>query len=144
MTSQATTSGTHPGSLWLSTRAVVLGFFAVVSLSLGTDVVLHVLKVYPPWEQPMREPGLNLLALAYRIVYAILGSYITARLAPRSPMHHALVGGVIGLGLSAVGVIVALKMDMGPVWYPILLAITALPCAWLGGKLQRQIGGSAP
>ena len=45
----------------------------VVALSLGTDQVLHVLGVYPPWNVPMRDPGLNLLALAYRSVYAVLG-----------------------------------------------------------------------
>ena len=30
----------------------------------------------------MYDPRLNLLALSYRIVYTILGSYFTARFAP--------------------------------------------------------------
>jgi len=30
----------------------------------------------------MYEPGLNFLALSYRLVYGVLGSFITARLAP--------------------------------------------------------------
>jgi hypothetical protein len=62
--------------------AVLLGFVAVFILSLGTDQVLHVLHVYPPWGQAMYEPGLNFLALSYRIVYTIIGAYITAKLAP--------------------------------------------------------------
>ena len=33
---------------WRSTGAVLAGFVAIVALSLGTDQVLHVLKVYPP------------------------------------------------------------------------------------------------
>lgn len=72
-----------------SVAAVLLGFAVVVLLSLGTDQVLHVLQVYPPWGEPMREPGLNLLALAYRCVYTVLGMYLTAAFAPRSPMRHA-------------------------------------------------------
>ena len=79
-----------------STAAVVVGFIVVVALSLGTDQVLHVLEVYPPWGQPMYATGLNLLALAYRSVYAVVGCYIAARLAPRNPMLHALAQGLSG------------------------------------------------
>jgi hypothetical protein len=25
-----------------------------------------------------------------------------------------------------------------PAWYPIAIALTALPCAWLGGALYRR------
>jgi hypothetical protein len=85
----------------------------------------------------MHEPDLNLLALSYRTVYAVLGSYIAARLAPRNPMRHALILGFIGLPLSVAGAIVAIKGNFGPAWYPIALALTTLPCAWLGGVLYR-------
>jgi hypothetical protein len=86
----------------------------------------------------MDETRLNLLALSYRIVYAILGSYIAVRLAPRSPMRHAMILGVVGVGLSSLGAIVAITMaDVGPAWYPIALVLTSLPCAWLGGTLDR-------
>ena len=122
-----------------SVVAVFLGFITVVVLSLGTDQILHVLKVYPPWGQPMHEPGLNLLALAYRTVYAILGSYIAAKLAPRNPMRHAMALGIIGLILSTAGAITTItKYDLGPAWYPIALVLTALPCAWIGGALYRR------
>ena len=137
MTIQATTPSAHPRRLWRSTGAVLLGFLAVVVLSLGTDQLLHVLEVYPPWGQPMRDPGLLLLALAYRCVYAVVGSYIAARFAPHSPMRHAVVLGVLGLVLSVAGAIATIPMDLGPAWYPIALGLTALPCAWLGGALQR-------
>lgn len=133
-----TNNGKHPRRLLRSAAALLLGFFTVVVLSLGTDQILHWLKVYPPWGQPMYDTSLNLLALAYRTVYAIVGSYITARFAPYAPMRHALVGGAIGFALSLAGAIAAIKMaDLGPVWYPIALVITALPCAWIGGVLHR-------
>lgn len=140
MTTSTTTTSTHPGNLPRSTGAVLLGLLAVIVLSLGTDQVLHELDVYPPWGQAMHEPGLNLLALSYRSVYAVLGSYLAARFAPRNPMRHALVLGLIGFALSAAGALAAMTVvstDLGPDWYPISLALTALPCAWLGGVLHR-------
>jgi len=63
-----------------SVLAVIAGMLAGAFLSLGTDELLHLLKVYPPWNEPMRAAGLNALALGYRIVYDTLGSYVTARL----------------------------------------------------------------
>ena len=125
-----------------SVGAVFLGFVVVVLLSLGTDHVLHVLGVYPPWGEAMREPGLNLLALSYRCVYAILGSYLAARFAPRNSMRHALALGAIGFVLSIAGAMTAIAADLGPVWYPVALVLTAFPCAWLGGALQRAAQGA--
>lgn len=134
-----TPTSAPPRRLLSSSAAVLAGFIAIVVLSLGTDQLLHSLGVYPPWGQPMYDTGLNLLALSYRIIYGVLGSYITARLAPRSPMRHALILGAIGLVLSLAGAITAITMaDLGPSWYPIALVLTALPCAWLGGALHRR------
>lgn len=134
--------GSPPRRLLRSTGAVLAGFLSIVILSLATDQVLHVLNVYPPWGQPMHDTGLNLLALSYRIVYGILGSYIAARLAPHAPMRHALILGFIGLVLSTAGAIAAISMaDLGPIWYPISLVLTAVPCAWLGGVLYRGKSG---
>lgn len=135
MTTPTTTAGGQPRRLGRSVFAVFLGFVTVIVLSLGTDQILHVLKVYPPWGQPMYQPGLNLLALSYRILYTVLGMYITAKYAPYSPMRHVWVGGIIGLVLGIIGVIAAIPLNLGPIWYPIAIALTALPCAWLGGVL---------
>jgi hypothetical protein len=128
----------RPGRLWRSVAAVLAGFVAVVLLSLGTDQVLRVAEVYPPWGEPMNDPGLNLLALAYRCVYAVAGSYVTARLAPYGPMRHVWVGGAIGFAISTIGAVVTIPLDLGPAWYPIALAATALPCARLGGTLHQR------
>src|SRR6058998_1491762 len=77
---------TPPRRRWRSVGAVVAGFVVVFVLSVGTDQVLHVLKVYPPWGEPMAG-ALYVMATAYRIVYTILGGYITARLAPDAPVR---------------------------------------------------------
>ena len=138
MTAPVTNTNANPRPLGRSVLAIFLGFIAVVILSLGTDEVLHLLKVYPPWNQPMRSPGLNSLALGYRIVYTVIGGYIAARYAPYAPMRHAVILGIVGLIPGAGGVVVSImKPDLGPSWYPIALAIVGLPCCWLGGVLYR-------
>jgi hypothetical protein len=82
-------------------------------------------------------------ALGYRTAYGVVGGYIAARLAPHSPMRHALVLGVIGFVLSAAGAFVAItKHDLGPAWYPIALALISIPTAWLGGFLHVRKAGS--
>jgi len=127
-----------PRNLLRSTGAVLLAIVVVFVLSLATDQLFHVLEVYPPWGQPMWDHGLNALALSYRIVFGILGGYLAARFAPRNPMRHALVVGGIGFVLSVVGALGAISMKMGPLWYPIVLALTAIPCAWIGGALLQR------
>ena len=127
------------GSALRSTAAILAGFVAVVALSVGTDQIFHMLNIYPPFGEPMWEPKLNLLALSYRCVYGALGSYIAARLAPRRPMKHAMILAGIGFVLSIVGTIGSVVMKVqGPLWYPISIAVTALPFGWLGGWLASR------
>lgn len=124
---------------WLRTvGAIFAGFVVVVILSIGTDAILHALKIYPRLGERMSNQLFG-FATAYRTLYAILGSYITARLAPDRPMWHAMVGGVIGLILSIVGAVATWNhAEMGPHWYPLALVVTALPTAWLGGKIREN------
>jgi surface polysaccharide O-acyltransferase-like enzyme len=126
-------------NIWKSIGAVLAGVLVVVVLSHGTDVVLHAAGVFPPWDQPASDV-LLLLATAYRIVYGVAGSYITARLAPNRPMLHALVLGVLGLAVSMVGTVVTWNKGpaFGPHWYPVALVVLAAPQCWAGGKLYEM------
>jgi hypothetical protein len=121
-----------------SILAVLAGFIVVVIITLSTDEVLHLTGVFPPWGQPVSD-GPLLLATAYRTIFGILGSYITARLAPYRPMLHALIGGAIGMALATAGA--AATWNAGPAfgahWYPVALVLTALPTAWAGGRLRE-------
>ncbi len=128
----------RPSHIGRSIGAVLAGIVAVVILSLGTDIVLHAVGVFPPWGQPVGDKPL-LLATIYRTVYSVVGSYITARLAPYRPMQHALAGGVVGLVVSIVGAAVTWNKGpaFGPHWYPLALIALAMPCAWAGGKLRE-------
>jgi len=132
---------THLPRRWgRSVAALLYGFLAVVALSLGTDIVLHAAGIFPPLGRRMSD-ALFLLATAYRTIYAIVGSYITARTAPDRPMQHALIGGVVGLVLGTVGAVATWnRAELGPHWYPIALIVTAMPCALAGGSLYvRQL-----
>ena len=119
-------------SVW----AIVAGFLVVVILSIGTDVVLHKLGIYPALEQRMAD-GLFVWATAYRTLYGIFGSYITARLAPNRPMWHALVGAVIGMVIGTAGAVATWNKDLGPHWYSVVLVVEGIPCAWIGAKLRE-------
>ena len=141
MTGPAQT-GTEPRRLGRSLAAVLAGFLIVVVLSLGTDQLLHMLNVYPPWGQAMHEPALNALALSYRLVYTVLGYYVTALLAPRAPIRHVWILGAIGFMMGTLGAITTIPMHLGPAWYPIAIAATALPCAWVAGVLYRARHGA--
>lgn len=126
-----------------SIGAVLLGLIATVVLSLGTDVLMHVANIYPPWAEPMNDSQL-VLATAYRSAYAVAGSYISARVASFQPMQHAMALGLVGLLLAIIGAVAT--WNAGPQfarrWYPISLILIAMPCAWLGGKLRLRQSSS--
>ena len=120
-----------------SIGAVLVGFFAVVILSLATDMVLHATGVFPPWGDPVSS-ALLLLATTYRTIYSVVGCYIAARLAPDRPMRHALALGVVGVIVSTLGAVATWNRGpaFGPHWYPGTLIVLAMPTAWAGGKLR--------
>ena len=119
-----------------SIGAIVAGIVVGVALTVGTDMAMSAMGVFPPLGKAVSDRPL-LLATAYRIVFSIIGSNVTARLAPNRPMMHALVGGFLGLALGIVGVVATWNGGYGPRWYPIAVAAIAVPCAWAGGRLRE-------
>ena len=125
-----------------SILALLAGFVVVVILSIGTDAGLHAMGIFPALGQPIADGRLLLLATAYRTLYGLLSSYVTARVAPYRPMLHAMVGGCVGLTLNVVGLVSTWNSGLGHHWYPITLTVLALPTAWAGGKLfEMQMHG---
>jgi hypothetical protein len=125
-------------SIW----AVVAGFLVVVVLSIGTDTALHAAGIFPELGKRMSD-GLFVLATTYRTLFGILGSYVTARLAPNSPMKHAMIGAAIGFVLATIGAVATWNKDFGPHWYPVVLILMAFPTAWIGAKLRLAQARSA-
>lgn len=135
MSSGATGTAARPRSIGRSILALFAGFVAGVVLSLGTDLGLHAVGLWPSLGQPMSGPML-LCATVYRTIYGVISGYIVARLAPCRPLDHALIGGAIGTVLSMVGAAVTWNRGLGPHWYPVALIFVALPSAWAGGRLR--------
>ena len=121
-------------NLLKSIGAIFAGMLVVVVLSTSTDLILMKMGIFPPLEAGPYVSWMLAFALAYRCIYTISGGYLTAVLAPDKPMRHVIILGLIGLAASITGVIVGWNLSAH--WYPIALAITSLPCTWLGGKLK--------
>jgi hypothetical protein len=119
-----------------SILALLAGIAVGIVLSLGTDRTLHAIGVAPTLGS--RWPNhLLVFAASYRSIYGILGAYMIARLAPNHPMGHALFAGALGLIVSTLGAVGAWNSTAGQHWYPVALALTTMPTAWIGGRLRE-------
>ena len=123
-------------SVW----AVIAGVLVIIVVTTLVDIVLHATGVFPPMDQPIND-ALALLATSYRIVISIGGAWLTARLAPDRPMKHAMFLGYVGVVLGLVGVVATWNLELGPRWYPILLAVLAIPQCWAGGRIYEMQSG---
>jgi hypothetical protein len=123
--------------------AVVAGFLFIMVLSLGADKIMMSMS---PWAFNANGGTTNmailLLMTVYVAVFAVVGSYLTARLAPSAPMKHALILGVLGLIFSGIGT--AKMWDTAPAWFHIINLALVLPYAWYGGRLRENEIGSTP
>jgi hypothetical protein len=131
------TATPYPRRIARRTAAVLAGLVAIFVVTTAIDLVLHVTGVFPPLDQRMAD-GLFALALAYRVATGVMGSYVTARLAPDRPLRHALTLGVVGVVISTTGA--AMMWHAGPAWYSLGVIAVTIPCAWAGGSLRvRQL-----
>ena len=117
--------------------AILAGLVANALLSTATDIALVAAQVFPPLSEFGRpasfSDSLLLLALAYRTLYGIFGCYLTARLAPHSPMGHALILGGIGVVIGTVGAIAT--WNEWTSWYSLAIIAVTLPSSWIGARL---------
>ncbi len=136
-TTAATATAVPPRRRLRSIGAILAGLVLIFATSTATDSALHAAGIFPAIGQGMSD-SLLALATAYRVVYSVLGCWLTARLAPRRPMKHALELGAVGVVLTTLGTIA--MWDKGHHWYPLTLIAISLPAAWFGGWLrQRQV-----
>jgi hypothetical protein len=118
-----------------SIGAIIAGFICVFVLSIATDHALEamgLLKVEPYFSNPW---WIILIVIICRCIYTITGGYITARLAPKKPMEHVLILGIIGLILNIIGAV--MLWNIAPHWFSLLLIILYLPCVVMGAKLNK-------
>jgi hypothetical protein len=120
-----------------SIGAIVAGFIFIGVTHSATDAILENTGVLPK-DNLYVSTSVILFVILYRAVFSVIGCYLTAKLAPKNPMKHALILGGIGTLLSAAGAVVTADMNLGPAWYAWSLVVIAIPVAWLGGKLYMM------
>jgi hypothetical protein len=118
--------------------AILAGIVFIVVTHTGTDFVLEKLGIFTPPDQGFHTTWMVVTATIYRSIYTVAGGYVTATLAPNRPMRHVIILGIIGTVAGILAAIVTIPMRIAPAWYPIALAVLALPCTWLGGKLKTK------
>ncbi len=116
--------------------AILAGMIFIVVTHTMTDFVLESLGIFTPPNVGFHTTWMVVTATIYRSIYSIGGGYITAVLAPEPKMRYVLILGLIGLVLGTLAAIATIPLGLAPAWYPIALAVLALPCVWLGGKLR--------
>ena len=117
-----------------SILAVLAGIVTVVALSEGIDFLVVKLGLLSFSGPDLTVPFV--IATLYRSIAAVVGGFVTAKLAPGKAMTHAIILGAIGTALALAGVIANLSTPN--LWYPIALVVAALPCSWLGGKIATR------
>ena len=124
-------------NIYKSIWAVFAGFAVVAILSVITDMILEKFGVFPPQSNPEAYLTWMLaLALVYRSIYTLVGGYVTARLAPHSPMKHVFNLIILGTAGGLFGLLS--NWNLGNHWYPIALVITGPFFIWIGGKIYNK------
>lgn len=126
-------------SIW----AIVAGFLFIAVLSFGADAIMHATapKLFDA-NGGTTSFAILCLSTLFVGVFATVGCYLAARLAPSHPMRHALILGALGLFFSLV--MTGKMWNMAPPWYNILNLVLVIPYAWLGGRLREsEIGSSS-
>ena len=115
--------------------AVAAGFFTSTVLSLGGDLAFRRLspEAFDVGGRAVDEGALFIM-MGYEALFVLLAGYVTARLAIRRPLTHALVAGVIILLARAFSVF--LTWETGPTWFHIGILVLIIPVALLGAKLR--------
>ncbi len=120
-----------------SIGAGLAGIFVGAILATVTDMVLEKTGVLPS-DNLYVAAWLIWVVLAYRTIYTILGCYVTAKLAPKNPMAHAVAVGLLGVVAAAAGAYATRNMNLGPQWYAWTLAAITIPTGFIGGWLAKR------
>jgi hypothetical protein len=119
-----------------SVGSVLAGVLVIVVLSVVTDLILEKVGFFPPPDQGLFDNKLLAIALFYRTVYALVGGYVTGKLAPFKPAKHVMALLIIGTIMGLLGVVVG--WNLSDRWYPISLVATSAVAVWYGGKCAAK------
>jgi hypothetical protein len=115
--------------------SILAGFLVSGILASAVDHVFHTTGFYPPYGEPNYDNAQMLLAFSYRVLFGILGAYITTALAREQANKAVLILGIIGSILWLAGAIA--MWNYAPAWYNIIGVVTGIPIALIGKRLYQ-------
>ncbi len=117
--------------------AVIAGSVIWMVTALGMDGVL--MSLMPAWfgaNGNVESVPLMLFMMSYSLLFSVLGGFVTASIARRKEIQHALALG--GLQL-AMGIIATVQFyDTAPLWYHVMFLMLLVPANIFGGQLRTM------
>ncbi len=125
-----------------SVLAVLAGIVVLTVTSFAIEAVANpwMMRMFPnalPNEAAMNHnvPA-KLFMIAYTMLCIAAGGYVTAWLARRSPVRHAVIMGAIEAAMT-IGMMIALP-GQAPLWSWIAGIVLIVPAAWCGGIIHAK------
>ncbi len=119
--------------------AVLLGLVVTVGLSAATDFLMARLGIFPADGDAMNSQRLLVLASVYRAIFGVVGAFVASIVAREKFMRAVLILGVVGMVAGLVGIFAMWREWNGATgWYPISLAVLAIPYCLIGGRLYAR------
>lgn len=122
-----------------SILAVLAGIVVLTIASFGIEAVAGplMLRMFPQALPNQAAMGQNtwarLFMLAYTMLSVAAGGYVTAWLARRSRVRHAVIMGALEAAMTVW--VVATLPGHGPLWPGIAAIVLIVPAAWSGGAM---------
>ncbi len=117
--------------------AVIAGSVIWMVTALGMDGVL--MSLMPTWfgaNGKVESVPLMLFMMSYSLLFSVLGGFVTASIARRKEIQHALALGVLQL---AMGIIATVQFyDTAPLWYHVMFLVLLVPANIFGGQLRTM------
>jgi hypothetical protein len=115
--------------------AVVAGFFTVFILSVGTDLLLSAVGIFPSMDDSAAfTDWMYAFALAYSCFYTGVGGYLTAKLSVDKPWRQVYFLAGLGFISGFAGAYINWDKAIGHEWFSVAVVVTGPIFVWLGGK----------
>jgi hypothetical protein len=125
----------YTNRMWQSILAVLAGILTLSITSFAIEAaanpILMRLLGLPDEAALARHPGVRNATLAYSMLCVALGGYVCARLAPKRPLHHAIVMGALQSGMTLFAMQSMPELASPTQW--LVIAALSFPAAALGG-----------
>lgn len=128
-----------------SVLAVLLGIITLTVISFAVEAGMDplLLKLFPHALPNAAALGQNLTVRAVMFAYGAasiaVGGYVTARVARRAPVGHALAMGLLQSVLTLVAMYAVVTHASTSIW--VISTVMAVPAAWLGGLIASRRAG---